>query len=203
MNLELKALDKRDEKRAIKFAINGMHLDIYFNDKLSLMFYSKYFWYLESEKATQLIAAYLDGKFAGVLVASFKDEKPLGQSFYKKTFVKIMEFILETFFKNSAGEYEKANNEMLEEFSEQTSFDGELVFLAVDPELNSKGIGTELLNELASREKGKRVFLFTDDMCSYQFYEKRGFDRRCERNILLKINSKSIPLKCFLYSRDF
>lgn len=201
MNLELKPLDKKDEKRAIEFAIKGMHLDIYFNDKFSLMLYAKYFWYLESGKATQNIAAYIDGKFVGILIASFKDEKPLGKPFLKNLYVKIFEFVSDLFFGNSAGEYGRANEEMYAEFTKNSTPDGELVFLTADPDFQGRGIGTALLSELAEREKGKQIFLYTDDKCSYEFYEKRGFDRSCERDILMKINGKKIPLKCFLYSK--
>ena len=48
---------------------------------------------------------------------------------------------------------------MLAEFEETNSPDGEMNFLAVDPKLNGKGIGTVLLNELSKREKGKLIYL--------------------------------------------
>lgn len=201
MNLELKPLSKKDEKRAIEFAIKGMHLDIYFNDNFSLMLYAKYFWYLESGKATQSIAAYADGKFVGILIASFKGEKSLGKPFLKNLYVKFFEFVSDLFFRNSAGAYGRANEEMYAEFTKNNTPDGELVFLAADPEFQGRGIGTALLNELAERERGKRIFLYTDDKCSYEFYEKRGFDRSCERDILMEINGRRIPLNCFLYSK--
>lgn len=201
MNLKLKPLDKKDEKRAIEFAIKGMNLDIYFNDRFSLMLYAKYFWYLESGKATQSIAAYADGKFAGILIASFKNEKPLGNPFLKRLYVGIFEFVSDLFFKNSAGAYGRANEEMYAEFTRSNTPDGEMVFLAADPKYQGRRIGTALLTELAKREQGKQVFLYTDDKCSYEFYEKRGFDRSSERDILMEINGKKIPLKCFLYSK--
>lgn len=37
--------------------------------------------------------------------------------------------------------------------------------------------------------------------CTYQFYEHRGFKRACERNIILNIGKKKIPLKCFIFSK--
>ncbi|MCI1135489.1 GNAT family N-acetyltransferase [Enterococcus gallinarum] len=44
-----------------------------------------------------------------------------------------------------------------------------------------KGLGTRLLNELQKRVQGKEIYLFTDSACTYQFYEKRGFQRQKEK----------------------
>ncbi len=58
---------------------------------------------------------------------------------------------------------------MLESYKSKSNPDGKIRFLAVNPEIKVKGIGTFLLNELENREKGKEVFLFTDDKCTYMF----------------------------------
>ena len=57
-----------------------------------------------------------------------------------------------------------------------------------------------MLNELEKREKGKEIYLFTDDQCTYQFYENRGFDKVGEEDIILKLE-KEVPLKCLLYRK--
>ena len=64
-----------------------------------------------------------------------------------------------------------------------------------------KGIGSRLLSELETLEKGKQIFLHTDDACTYQFYEHRGFDRVGEEDIVLEFGNKKVPLKCLLYSK--
>ena len=46
-----------------------------------------------------------------------------------------------------------------------------------------------------------RDSLYTDDACTYQFYERRGFHRAGERRILLQIGEKKTGLRCFLYSK--
>ena len=58
-----------------------------------------------------------------------------------------------------------------------------------------------LLAELARRAPGKEVYLYTDDACTYQFYEKRGFHREGERCITVEFGGRKTPLRCFLYSR--
>lgn len=58
---------------------------------------------------------------------------------------------------------------MLESYKSKSNPDGEIRFLAANSEIKVKGIGTFLLNELENREKGKEVFLFTYDKCTYMF----------------------------------
>ena len=78
--------------------------------------------------------------------------------------------------------------------------DGEIRFLAANPDSKVKGIGTYLLNELSIREAGKEIYLFTDTNCTYQFYERRGFERAGEKEIVLEL-SDDINLKCLLYRK--
>lgn len=79
--------------------------------------------------------------------------------------------------------------------------DGEIIFLAADPDCKVKGVGTALLNALEEREKGKTIYLHTDDACTYQFYEHRGFERKEETDIVLEMPKGNVPLKCFIYSK--
>lgn len=195
-------LRKKDKRKAMLFARDGMHFEWYFDKKIGLSLYTHYFWYYEISRATQVIAAYEDEKFLGVIIAEIYGEPKQKISSAATAYVKIFDWFSRIFFKNSAGEYQTANKEMFAEYSEKLSPDGEIVFLAADPEYQKNGIGTMLLNELSKREKGKRIFLFTDSACTYQFYDKRGFDRKAERDIVLKMSeNKKVPLKCFLYDK--
>lgn len=90
---------------------------------------------------------------------------------------------------------------MLGEYLEKNQPDGQVVFLAADPDSKEKGIGTKLLEELERRERGKDIYLYTDDACTYEFYEHRGFVRSSEREVVLDFGNKKVPLKCFLYSK--
>ena len=74
MKLEIRELDKRDHKKAVQFAVKGMHFDWYMDSKLLLNLYGRYFWYLSLARATQVIAAYAGDMFAGVLLAEIKGE---------------------------------------------------------------------------------------------------------------------------------
>lgn len=202
LEIVIKDIRKKDYNKAIRFAITGMHFDRYLNNQILLNAYGRYFWYLEVNRATQILAAYAGDEFVGVILAQVKGEQRKRQSFLQKSYVRIADLILGIFSKDGAGLYEATTQELLEHYLEHNSPDGEIVFLAADPDCNIKGIGTALLNALAEREKGKTLYLHTDDACTYQFYEHRGFEKAAEKDIMLEMPKGKVPLKCFIYSRE-
>ena len=201
MKIEIKDIRKKDHKKAIQFAIKGMHFDWYLDNKFLLNAYGRYFWYLEINRATQILAAYADGEFVGVLLAEVKSEEKKYQSFLQKIYIKIVDVMQRTFFKGGADLYEDTTKELLAHYLKSNMPDGEILFLAADPDCRIKGIGTALLNALEEKEKGKTLYLYTDDACTYQFYEHRGFERAEEKEIILKMPKGRVPLKCFVYSK--
>ena len=201
MDIELRNISKKDFKKAIEFCRIGMNVDYYTDKPFEIYLYSKYFWYMELLRATQIIGAYINGEMVGVLLADMNGEKKAYKSISANIFIKTSELLMGLIFKGGVNVYSETNDKMLAEFEETNSPDGEMNFLAVDPKLNGKGIGTVLLNELSKREKGKLIYLFTDSGCTYQFYDKRNFDRNFERDIFLNLHDKDIPLTCFLYSK--
>ncbi|MCM1525298.1 MAG: GNAT family N-acetyltransferase [Ruminococcus sp.] len=197
--MQIKELSPKDFKKAIQFAVKGMHFDKYLKNNFMLQAYGRYFWYLEYMNATQVIAAYDKNTLLGVLIADMKNEpKPYG-SFWKRLYVKLADLIQNVFF-DGVMPYNEANKEMFAEYTKNFKPDGEIRFLAADPDSGVKGVGTYLLNELAARENGKEIYLFTDTNCTYQFYERRGFERVSEKEILLEL-SDFVDLKCFLYRK--
>lgn len=197
--MEIKPLSKKDYGKVIDFAIRGMHLDWYIKNKTILRLYGRYFLYLELNKATQIFAAYEGNELIGILLAEMYHEKPIAASRFQKFYVKLIDLIQHTFVKE-VGSYDKANRQMLDELLKNHQPDGELIFLAADPDANRKGIGTALLQELAEAESGKRIYLFTDSGCTYQFYEHRGFERYAVRHIELQL-ANTVPLDCYLYQK--
>lgn len=201
MELQIKKLRKKDYKKVIQYAIKGMHFNMYLDNKVVLNLYGRYFWYLELTNATQVISAYMGNELAGVLIADMRGEQKPYKSFGKGLYINVFDWIQNTFFKESVGIYDKTNREMLAKYKNTNNPDGEIRFLAANPNIKIKGIGTFLLNELEKREKGKEIYLFTDDQCTYQFYEHRGFDRVEEKDIEMEMNKKIVPLKCLLYRK--
>lgn len=147
-----------------------------------------------------MIAAYDQDELLGVLLVDMKGEPKLYQSFWKGLCVKIIDVIQNVFFRGGVTPYNKANREMYAKYTERYKPDGEIRFLAANPDGHVKGVGTYLLHELSMREAGKEIYLFTDTNCTYQFYERRGFERAGEKEIVLKF-SGDVDLKCLLYRK--
>jgi len=201
MYIDIRALDRKDYNKVIGFAIKGMNFNQYVDRKLELSLYGRYFLYLELKRATQVLAAYMGGKLVGVLMADMKNEPKRYASLWQNLYVKITEAVLAIAYKSGTAPYDTANAAMLKEFKKRANPDGEICFLAADPAVQGKGIGTLLLKELGRREKGKLVYLYTDDNCTYQFYEHRGFERPEEKKIEIELHGKTVPLTCLLYSK--
>lgn len=198
--MQIREMDKKDFKKAIQFAIRGMHFDEYLKNRLMLRAYGRYFWYLEYTNATQVIAAYGRDVLLGVLVADMKGEPKPYRSFWKELYVKMVDGVQNLFFGGGVMPYNQANKEMFARYTERYRPDGEIRFLAADPDSGVKGVGTFLLNELSAREAGKEIYLFTDTNCAYPFYERRGFERVGEKEIVLELSS-DVGLKCLLYRK--
>ncbi len=201
MTLKIQALAAKDHAKAINYAIKGMHFNWYFDHSFPLSLYAHYFWYMELTKATQVIAAYDEDEFVGVLLARFNDEAPVMPSFWKSCYVKLFDLCTTFFVGEGVSGYDKANQEMLANYKKHHALDGEIVFLAADPNSQTKGIGTALLQELERRRQGKTVYLYTDNACTYQFYEHRGFKRSDERWIVLELGKKQVNLQCLFYTK--
>lgn len=201
MILTQDSIKKRDHRQAIQFAIIGMHFNWYLSNKLLLSLYGRYFWYQALERSTCVIAAYAGNELAGILLADIEGKAKACHSPWRALYVKIFEFLQQHLYPGSAGIYEQTNQELLTQYLQSQSPQGEIVFLAANPHLHIKGIGSILLQALESRENGKTVYLFTDNACTYQFYEHRGFTRACEKEIILELGDQKIPLQCLLYSK--
>lgn len=199
--IEIRNLRKRDYKKAQKFAINGMHLNWYMDNKFVLDLYSKYFWHMELNRATKAYGAYVNGEFVGALLADMGHESKLYRCIWRSVFVKLFDYLQHIIAGNGVDKYDGANREMFSSFCKINRPDGEIIFLAADPECKIKGIGTALLSAFEKEEKEKLIYLYTDSACTYQFYEHRGFEKSEERDVLIDLPNKKVPLKCLLYSK--
>lgn len=201
MEIEIKEIRKKDYKKAIQYAIKGMQFNKFLDNKFLLHLYGRYFWYLELTKSTQIVAAYIEDELAGVLLADIKQEEKKYKSFLKSLYIKMFEFMQNILYKEVALKYNGVNKIMFEEYKKKNNPSGEIKFFAVNPNITCKGIGSKILEEFERREKGKQIFLFTDEACSYKFYENRGFERVGEKEVSLDLKRK-VNLKCFLYSKN-
>ena len=116
MKLRIEELKKKDYKKAIQFAITGMHFNWYMDNRFFLNMYGKYFWYLEMTRATQIIAAYVDGEFAGVLLAAMDGEKRKYYSFWKSVYVKLFDILQKIFVRGGVDVYNETNKELYRQY---------------------------------------------------------------------------------------
>lgn len=200
--MQIKTLQTKDHAKAINFAIQGMQFQKYLKNPILLQLYGKYFWYKELLLATRILAAYEGETLLGVLLVNLSGEKKAYQSFSKSLFVKTVDLIEKLFFTGSASLYHEANKAMLTNYKKQNQPDGEIVFLAADPSLKGKGVGSFLLQALTEQVQGKELYLYTDNHCNYHFYEKRGFERIGEKQIQMALED-TVDLKCLLYRKKF
>lgn len=198
--LQIEEFCRKDHKKAIRFAITGMQFNWFFEKRWMIRLYGRYFWYQELSKATEIHAAYYGGELAGVLLAKMQGEAPK----YRTRTMALYMRLYALFCRLTEGGdelYQDANNDMFAAFSQHTVPDGEILFLAADPAVAQKGIGSMLLREFEKGKQGKTVFLYTDNGCTYRFYEHRGFFRIDERDVEITAGETKRLLRCFLYAK--
>jgi ribosomal protein S18 acetylase RimI-like enzyme len=201
MEVTIKNLQRKDFSKVIDFAIKGMNFSKYIDNKLALRLYGRYFLYLELERATQVLAAYMGDRLVGILMADMNNKSKQYSSLWRKFYLKGFNILMKFVVDGAPNAYDETNKAMLTNYLKKASPDGEICFLAADPTIHGKGIGTLLLQELSTREKGKLIYLYTDSNCTYQFYEHKGFERSEEKKIKMKLGEKIVPLTCLLYSK--
>ncbi|MDG6895342.1 GNAT family N-acetyltransferase [Volucribacter amazonae] len=201
--LTLKPFAKQDYNLAIQSAIRGMHFDWYLAQPWLQRLYGRYFLYLEMNRASHIFAAYQGQQFAGLLLCEMYGAPKAHRCWWQSCYVKGVDWLQKCLFKQGVQGYEQANQAMKADYLRQHQPDGEIIFLAANPQLAVKGVGSFLLQALAEQVKGKTLFLYTDDQCNYTFYEKKGFQRVGERTIELNIHNRQLPLTCLMYSKKF
>lgn len=195
----IRELDRRDYRRAQDFAAVGMHFSRFVTGKAALRAYARSFWYEELNKATKAYGAYVGERFVGAMLVSMDGRPRPYRRWWQTAGGHVVGWISRLVERDGADSYDKANAEMLAELRKRETPDGEIGFLAADPAGQVKGVGTALLRALERDEPGKLIFLYTDDTCTYQFYDHRGFERFAERDIEEGPKSCRFTLRCFLY----
>lgn len=144
------------------------------------------------------LGAFEDGEFLGFLFADDYGDKTIDVSFYAKAFNLLKECGPANSFMK---EYDKINEKLYSDL--QTKPDAELTFFACKPGVTGKGIGSGLMKAMQERLSGKLVFLYTDDGCTYQFYEHRGFRREGQKTLNFEIKGENNSLECMIFTKQF
>ena len=200
MNLELKPLKKNSEAQVLRFAAEGMHFDHYIKSARLQTAYARHFWLSLKMSSTQEIALYAGDTLAGVLLARMSGEEAVGATPVQRVFVKAADAALCVLSRHLEGAYRRANERLLSRFQARLKAAGEITFLVVNPALKRQGVGRRLLEELALRQGGKRIIVFSDAGCDFGFYDHMGFVKEESEVVALECSTGHLELPCFLYS---
>ncbi|MCL1997414.1 MAG: GNAT family N-acetyltransferase [Turicibacter sp.] len=82
-------------------------------------------------------------------------------------------------------------------------YDGSLDFFAVSKAVQGQGVGKQLWQQLKShfqRQNIKKIYLYSDSECNYQFYEGQGFVRVQTQEMRVNFGGEEDVTEQFLYS---
>lgn len=126
------------------------------------------------------------------------------RNFLKKKFLsfvrKLMFYSHKIKHRDKLKEYYSAYSYTPESLNEK--FDGELMILITRNEYREKGIGNRLFNEIckmAKDNKVKKISIYADDSCNWNFYERNDCKRVYETYIE---NGEKIREKAYIYEKN-
>ena len=125
---------------------------------------------------------------------------------------KIYNTIIKLLFKSKKIKNKKALKEYYDNYDYlpkylENNYDGEISILIVDKNHRKKGIGKTLLLKIfekAKKNKLKKVYILSDESCSYGFYETCGCIKVYETNIYNKEEGKlekKLIERAFVYEK--
>lgn len=198
-SVEVRAFDPREDLvSAERFATVGMHLDRYTRNGLESWAYGRNCMCGAIAGSTHFYGAYEGNRLVGFLLADMHGQRrPYGHSWFSACHRLLGAFIGMV---DADAAYDAANRRLRAALDPAP--DAELVFFAADPELVGKGIGTRLLQAFEGDFAGRRVFLYADDACTYQFYEHRGFTRAGLEHIEGEAPGGHVSMDCMVYVKQ-
>ncbi|RRJ64630.1 GNAT family N-acetyltransferase [Paenibacillus oralis] len=156
-------------------------------------------------KSTFGRVAALDGKVIGVIFGSRVGETTsyrLLQEDYTSELLQLLN--LNDMERNLFVELTSVTNEAYSKLirGKENEFQGCLEFFAVSEEARGKKIGKKLFNELISYlrdTKANKIYVYTDTMSNYGFYEHNGFVRLDEEVTVFNLPTGKLENTNFIY----
>lgn len=145
-------------------------------------------------KTTYAKVCEIDGDVEGILLGRIDGEKQL---------FRIERRSCKSFSQEGLAmmDLERETNRTMKERCKGLVYDCELVYFITSKKSRGHGIGSLLLDgfiEYAKAKGCKRMSLFTDDFCSFGYYERKGFARDATENIFIDNGYHDY----FLYSKQ-
>ncbi|MCP3780513.1 GNAT family N-acetyltransferase [Paenibacillus sp. S33] len=149
--------------------------------------------------------ATLDGEVIGVIFGSRVGEATsyrLLQEDYTSELLQLLNLndIERKVFVELTSMTNEANSKLIR--GKENEFQGCLEFFAVSEEARGKKVGKKLFNELISYlrdTKANKIYLYTDTMCNYGFYDHNGFVRLDEKATVFNLPIGKLENTNFIY----
>ncbi|MDY7992850.1 GNAT family N-acetyltransferase [Paenibacillus polymyxa] len=149
--------------------------------------------------------ATLDGEVIGVIFGSRVGEATsyrLLQEDYTSELLQLLNLndIERKVFVELTSMTNEANSKLIK--GKENEFQGCLEFFAVSEEARGKKVGKKLFNELISYlrdTKANKIYLYTDTMCNYGFYDHNGFVRLDEKPTVFNLPIGKLENTNFIY----
>ncbi|MHB0882323.1 GNAT family N-acetyltransferase [Paenibacillus sp. SEL1] len=149
--------------------------------------------------------ATLDGEVIGVIFGSRVGEATsyrLLQEDYTSELLQLLNLndIERKVFVELTSMTNEANSKLIR--GKENEFQGCLEFFAVSEEARGKKVGKKLFNGLISYlrdTKANKIYLYTDTMCNYGFYDHNGFVRLDEKATVFNLPIGKLENTNFIY----
>lgn len=150
----------------------------------------------------------IDGKVSGILFGRISMKLLNRINSLIHTALKLLFFLLGFYGKNQKRlhllkEFIKDNNKLKKYYNLNNH---EVTLFVMNPSFKGQGIGKVLMNNYIDKVKTQNsqpIYLYTNEDCTWQFYEKYGFERivNFPHRLFELFNNKKI--ECFIYKLHF
>lgn len=208
--IRYRPVEKKDYAEIGEIINQSFHLFHYVSDRKTLEAFKLQYIYSCLSEATYTCVAEQNGKVLGVVMGQAQADY---NSFTHLPFLlKALDYSIKMRFygrkhKDETKGYQ-ALHQIYSDFSKkhQGEFDGVLTLFAVNEACRGHNIGGRLLSGLFDYFKSqntKRIYLYTDDTCSYGFYEHKGFQQLEKQALSLIRDGAPFEMDVFLYGYSF
>ncbi|XRD23579.1 GNAT family N-acetyltransferase [Lysinibacillus fusiformis] len=208
MKVKYRNLEKRDYQQIKKLINEAFNIQRFVKDEKVLELVLNF--YLQDCIVCSSFSkvAEKDGKVIGIILGNALKDKLRLKKFHN--IFSLTSTILKGFFVSKENKKsftilsktQKVYSEMMQ--GKEKNFQGSIELFIVSQESRGLGVGGELLNQLSTYMKRKKVnsiYVYTDSKCNYNFYDRKKFKRLNEKEI--NFEQFKDKLTVFLYEYNY